>query len=177
MGIQSTRAGRAPRFVEQACVWSDAASEGDTVTQRARWEQGFLSSAIRYGLPLIGQGTLNPKLLWMGLHLLVPPLALLMPLGFAGLAVSGVLALLGGSALPFLILGVLVLAVTVAIFAAWHVNGRDVIPAGALLRIPLYILWKAGIYLRFFTRRGEKQWVRTARPGSSEPVSSENLIP
>jgi cellulose synthase/poly-beta-1,6-N-acetylglucosamine synthase-like glycosyltransferase len=165
LGVDCTRRGHAPCFLETAAILSEAASEADTIKQRARWEHGFLSTAVRHGLPLLREGLSRPRLLWMGLHLLVPPLALLFPLGFLTLALLAVVAGLGGAWLPFLVSGALLLAVGAMIFIAWLLNGRAVIPARTLFRVPLYILWKAGIYLRFFGRRGETEWVRTRRLG------------
>jgi len=165
LGIHCTRQGHQPRFVETAAIWSEAASESDTIKQRARWEQGFLSTAMAHGLPLLREGMLRPSLLWMGLHLLVPPLALLFPLGFLTMALLALIAAFGGGWVPFLVFTAELLAVGLMIAAAWLLNGREVIPAGTLLRVPLYILWKAGIYFRFFGRRGETEWVRTRRLG------------
>lgn len=165
LGIHCTRQGHPPVFIESAAIWSEAASEADTIKQRARWEQGFLSTAVRHGVPLLREGLLRPKLLWMGLHLLVPPLALLFPLGFLTLAMLAIVAALGGGWDPFFVFGAELCAVGGMIFIAWLFNGRGVIPAGTLFRVPLYILWKAGIYLRFFGRRGETEWVRTRRLG------------
>jgi cellulose synthase/poly-beta-1,6-N-acetylglucosamine synthase-like glycosyltransferase len=165
LGVDCTRKGHSPCFLETAAIWSEAASEADTIKQRARWEHGFLSTAVRHGLPLLREGLSRPRLLWMGLHLLVPPLALLFPLGLLILVLLAVVAALGGGWLPFLVSGTLLLAVGMMIFIAWLLNGRAVIPARTLFRVPLYILWKAGIYLRFFGRRGETEWVRTRRLG------------
>jgi cellulose synthase/poly-beta-1,6-N-acetylglucosamine synthase-like glycosyltransferase len=165
LGVDCTRRGHSPCFLETAAIRSEAASEADTIKQRARWEHGFLSTAVRHGMPLLREGLLRPRLLWMGLHLLVPPLALLFPLGLLTLALLAVVAALGGGWLPFLVSGALLFAVGMMIFIAWLLNGRAVIPARTLFRVPLYILWKAGIYLRFFGRRGETEWVRTRRLG------------
>ncbi|HTH29203.1 MAG TPA: glycosyltransferase family 2 protein [Sphingobium sp.] len=165
LGIHCARLGSPPCFLESASVWSEAASEADTIKQRSRWEQGFLSTALSHGLPLLREGLLRPALLWTGLHLLVPPLALLFPIGFLALAVLVMLALLGGSWVPAALFGSVFCAVAVMIFVAWLLNGRWVIPARTFVRVPLYILWKAGIYFRFFARRGETEWVRTRRQG------------
>ncbi len=102
LGIDFARAGHAPLFLESARTWSDPAQTDATRTQRTRWEHGFVHTAIRHALPLIGEGARRGRwsLVWLGLHLAVPPLALLMMLGVVALAASLLLALLGGSLGP-----------------------------------------------------------------------------
>jgi cellulose synthase/poly-beta-1,6-N-acetylglucosamine synthase-like glycosyltransferase len=165
MGIDCLRAGHPPRYEETARIWSEAASEADTVKQRARWEQGFMATALRHGLPLVLSGLGDFRQLWMGLHLLVPPLALLIPAGVAGVVTLTLLGVLGGSAVPAVALGGLIAITIGMILLVWALEGRVVMPARTLVSIPLYILWKAGIYGRFFARKGEKEWVRTRRSG------------
>jgi hypothetical protein len=51
-----------------------------------------------------------------------------------------------------------------ATFVAWLHGGRPWLRPGALLRAPLYVLWKLPIYLGFLRRR-ETEWRRTPRAG------------
>jgi len=55
-----------------------------------------------------------------------------------------------------------------AILGAWLRFGRDRLPPKFLLTIPVYILWKIPLYIKFLVRRQTK-WVRTDR----DPVDSE----
>lgn len=167
LGIELTRKDRAPRFIEQARVTSEAASARDTITQRTRWEHGFVKTARTHGLPLIGEGIVEGRwpLFWMGLHLLVPPLALLFALG---LALAAALLLAGwltdaGYGPAFAVSAMLGLS-GAAVFLAWLREGRAVLGFATLLRVPLYILWKIPVYLRL-VRGAETQWVRTNRKG------------
>lgn len=167
LGIELTRKDQAPRFVEHALVTSEAASARDTITQRTRWEHGFVKTARSHGLPLVSEGVVEGRwpLFWMGLHLLVPPLALLFALG---LALAGVLFLTGWLAEsgygPAFAVSAMLGAAGIAVFLAWLREGRSTLGFATLLRVPLYILWKIPVYLRL-VRGAETQWVRTNRKG------------
>ncbi len=166
LGIDFARAGHPPLYLETAHTWSSPAAKDATRTQRTRWEHGYLHIAIGQALPLIGEGVKRRRwgLIWLGLSLAVPPLALLMTIGIAALIATGVLALLGGSALPAATLFVLMALVTLALGIAWSREGRDAVSGGTLLRIPLYLLWKLPVYLKL-VRGKQSEWVRTERSG------------
>ncbi|MBB5686636.1 glycosyltransferase family 2 protein [Sphingobium boeckii] len=165
LGVDLSRAGHAPRFLEQARVWSVAASEGDTLTQRTRWEHGFVATARSHGLPLALEGLRRGRwpLFWLGLHLLVPPLALLFMAGTVVLTMLLLLMLAGAGFGPALLLFSMMAASGLAILLAWRGFGRAMIAPGALLRLPLYALWKIPVYLKL-VRGAETNWVRTKRP-------------
>lgn len=166
LGIGFARARHGPIYLEDAVTWSDPASQQDTRTQRTRWEHGFIETAIGHGLPLIVEGLAKARwgLIWLGLHLLVPPLALLMMLGIAALALTGLLALTGASPAPFALLLALLALATITLSLAWARDGRATVGLGTLVRIPLYLLWKLPIYLKLLGGR-QKEWVRTRRAG------------
>jgi hypothetical protein len=52
--------------------------------------------------------------------------------------------------------------ILLSIVLAWVRHGRGLIPGRALVLAPLYILWKAPLYVAFLFRR-QKEWVRTER--------------
>lgn len=164
LGIEMTRAGHAPYLVEDAHVRSAPAAMGDALQQRQRWEHGFLDTLRRRALPvLVGgvkRGSLRETLL--GLHLLVPPLALLLALAGMALALLAGLAAVGASTVPFLALASLVAVVVILVAIAWVVGGRPFLTGGALLRAPFYILWKLPIYVGFL-RKPQAAWTRTPR--------------
>ncbi len=167
LGVSFAAQGRAPRFLPEARIWSEAAGAEDTLVQRTRWEHGFLATARRQALPLVMRGLMSGRiaLLGLGLHLLVPPLALLMTLGLGALVLLAVLALFqGGVVMPLLVLAGAVGVGASLLVIAWWREGRDVMPAGTLLRIPLYLAWKLPVYLRLLYRR-QTEWVRTERRG------------
>jgi len=166
LGIHFTRQGTPPRYLEAATTWSDPASQQDTLTQRTRWEHGYIHTALRHGAPLLVEGLakLRPGLVWFGLSLLVPPLALLMSLGLLALTLTALLALLGASAAPMLLLVACLVLTALLLVLAWARDGRETVTAGTLARIPLYIAWKIPVYLRL-ARKRETEWVRTRRKG------------
>lgn len=160
IGIALSRQGHPPAFLPQVLTWSDPARRAATIAQRSRWEQGFLRTAFSTALPLIGSG--RWPLTWFGLHLSVPPLALLVLIDGITLALLGGLAHAGVIALPFCALATL-LGVTVALLLlCWWRFGREQLSAGKLLLIPVYILWKLPIYLAA-ALLPERRWIRTRR--------------
>ena len=167
MSVALARAGRPARFDEGARIWSDPAGADATLAQRARWEGGFLQVARTHGLALLGEGLQcgRPGLAWMGLHVMTPPLALLVMAEVALAALALPLALVAGAGgAGFLSLAVLA-ALGGGVLAAWALEGRPWLRAGALARLPLYLLWKLPNYLRLARGRGPTAWIRTERDG------------
>lgn len=166
LGIAFSKAGNRPRFLEQARTWSVAAAEGDTLTQRTRWEHGFVQTAANSAIPLLSSaiGGRAPKLFWLGLDLLVPPLALLMMLGGSMLVLLVFIAWATGVHGPAYAVAILLALNGAALGLAWYRWGRQVIGIGTLMRIPAYILWKVPVYLKLAGKR-ETRWVRTRREG------------
>jgi cellulose synthase/poly-beta-1,6-N-acetylglucosamine synthase-like glycosyltransferase len=166
LGIDFARAGHAPLYLEDARTWSSPAAKDATRTQRTRWEHGYVQTAAKVALPLVGEGVARGRwgLIWQGLSLAVPPLALLMTLGIALLGVTALLALLGASWLPAAVLFAAMTLTTIALGIAWAREGRIAISGATLLRIPLYLLWKLPVYLKL-VRSTQSEWVRTERAG------------
>lgn len=166
LGIALTRAGHPPRLVEAAGVSSLPAPPEVALQQRTRWEHGFLETVKRSALPLLGSGLGHGSRaeVLLALHLLVPPLALLLMAAGATLVVTLLLALLGASVAPAAVLAAMLAAALGVTGVAWEHGGRRWLSGGALLRAPLYVLWKLPIYLGFLRKR-ETEWRRTPRPG------------
>lgn len=164
LGIEMTRAGRTPYLLETAHVRSAPAAMQDALQQKQRWEHGFLDTLRRRALPVLAGGVRRGA--WaevlLGLHLMVPPLALLIVVAIAILVLLIGLAALGASAAPALALGLLLLCVGVLLGAAWLLGGRPFLTPRALLRAPLYLLWKLPIYAGFL-RGPQRNWNRTPR--------------
>lgn len=166
LGIALTRQGMRTRLVTAAQVRSQAASLSDSTAQRRRWEHGFLANALRHAVPTLAGGLAagSRPMIAMGLHLLVPPLALLFLLSGTCLvpliAVGAGLAIWAPAALLTLALGI----ATTLTALAWFVHGRETLKGTALLQAPLYVIWKLPTYLRFFYAR-EAQWKRARRKG------------
>ncbi|WP_404711195.1 glycosyltransferase family 2 protein [Sphingomonas sp. MMS24-J13] len=165
IGIELVRAGQPPLFDEGGLVWSTPSSEKGTQTQRSRWEGGFLATARTMALPLVGEGLRRGSwsLFWMGLHLLTPPLTLLLMANVALVAVLGVIAALGGPSTAFAVLAGLMALIVLAVLAAWAVAGRRVLSGRVLARLPLYMLWKIALYRKIIRKDEKPAWVRTER--------------
>ncbi|QDZ09174.1 glycosyltransferase [Sphingomonas panacisoli] len=167
LGITLVRAGHATLLVEGASVSSAPPPEDAALAQRTRWEHGFLDTARNAALPLLGSGLrrLSAKEILLASHLLVPPLALLLAVATASLGVAIVLALVGASLVPAITLAAIFAAALCVTFAAWLHGGQRWLSGAALLKAPLYILWKLPIYLGFLRGR-ETEWRRTSRSDS-----------
>ena len=134
------------------------------LAQRTRWEHGFLQTLRRQALPVLLGGLRRGSRaeILLGLHLIVPPLALLLMLAAAVLIAQAVLALLGANLAPVFVLGSLTAVVLALVIAAWLAGGRPYLSGAALLRAPFYVLWKLPVYVRFL-RKPEARWTRTPR--------------
>lgn len=165
LGVEMVCAGRAPLYEDGANVWSSPSSESGTREQRARWEGGFLSTAGRHapGLILGGLRRLRGRELWLGLHLLVPPLALLMSVNTGLLLLLLLLGMAGAGFGPAVVAGLLLAACGAAVVAAWLLHGRPWLSARVLARVPLYVAWKLGLYVRLALGRQRLSWTRTER--------------
>lgn len=164
MTVELARHGVRPMLVEDAHVWSEAAAERDTLTQRTRWEHGYIGTAVRHGLPSLLGGIASGKwpLARLGLNLLVPPFVLLFAIGCLAALALVAIAAFGGPMIPAAIL-VGLIGVSVALLGvAWWREGRTLLTPGSLLRLPGYVLWKIPVYLKL-AKGAETQWVRTTR--------------
>lgn len=169
LGIYLTKLGYPPIYLDQALVLSKAAEEKDTINQRSRWEIGFLSMAREYGLKSLWEGllSLNRKLFQLGLHLIVPPLALLFGLTLLMLALIIPLAVLAENTAPSMLLVGSLIAAFICILIAWINGGYRYLNGIALFRLPLYLVWKIPIYLKLV--KGEvPAWKRTERKNDLE---------
>jgi cellulose synthase/poly-beta-1,6-N-acetylglucosamine synthase-like glycosyltransferase len=162
--VDLARSADAPLFLEQALVTSPAASEQATLGQRSRWEHGFLAVARGHGVPLLAHGlaSTDRKTILLGMHLLVPPLALLITLSTLIAALLAAIAALTGNWLPFALLTTTFAGALVGILVNWLIEGHEWLKPSALLGLPLYLAWKLPVYGRFLS--GKKvEWVRTDR--------------
>lgn len=171
LGLELVRSGRAPQLVQSATVWSPSSDSAGTLTQRRRWEGGFLTTAGRAALPLIGHGLKmgNSRLVLRGLDLLVPPLALLgMVNTLAVLAVLGTAAITGSGWAAMAALGAAVVVMATLIFLASVREGTRFISPGAFLSLPLYALWKVPMYLGLVRKGAPQDWLRTGRHAGTD---------
>jgi exopolysaccharide biosynthesis WecB/TagA/CpsF family protein len=172
-------AGVAPRFAPEAHVeGSAAASRGGAFRQRLRWEGGrFHVMRSRLGL-LLSEIVVKRdlRLLDIAIDLATPPLALLVMITGAGLALSTAVVRLGLAAtwamLPW--------AVALAGIAAFVVIGlisarapRSVWVALALA--PLFVADKFAAYLRLTRGFDPQRWDRSDRRGEAPGAQRLNI--
>jgi cellulose synthase/poly-beta-1,6-N-acetylglucosamine synthase-like glycosyltransferase len=165
-GLELAEAGHHPVLVADATVWSGASTQQGTLTQRRRWEGGFLSTSLRQAPGLIlrslARGDLRSA--FAGLDLMVPPLALFAILNVAALAVAVLLTIaMRAGWWPVLTQLALLMVALFAIFLAWLREGRQFISLGVLARLPLYAIWKLPMYLGLVKRGAPGEWLRTGR--------------
>lgn len=133
-------------------------------TQRTRWEHGHLQLISRYCpqliLGAIAQSRLD--LLAIALDLLIPPLSLLVMLWGSASVMLTLAAWLSGYWLPAWICYGAGVGLISAVVSAWSRFARADLALETLLSVPLYILWKIPVYLKFFTEP-QVEWVRTRR--------------
>lgn len=164
--VELGRAGVRCRLVEDAVVSSPSADWGETMNQRRRWEHGFLITGMTKALPLLALGLRqgSRRLCCYALHLLVPPLALLMMLATIALVLAVVAAALGASWTPAITLLALLAFAAFALLAVWIAEGRQTLPWRSLIQIPIYALRKVPIYAGLMLSR-QTAWTRTRRDG------------
>ncbi|MEM7577156.1 MAG: glycosyltransferase family 2 protein [Planctomycetota bacterium] len=174
IGLNMLEAGHAPRFCIEARVTSPQAAKKAALTQRTRWEHGYLSTMLRRCPKLIAKGLLGrPHLLAVGLDLAVPPLSLLVLLYVFATTLVAIKAFAGdiyGPLIAMLVLGAAFAAVTLMVCLVF---ARGVIGIGTLLLAPIYAAWKLPIYARFLIKP-ETAWVRTDRSGSEPDNTAPN---
>lgn len=164
--LELSRAGIRCRLVEDALVTSPSASWGGTITQRRRWEHGFLTTGMTKALPLLALGLRqrSRRLCCYAMHLLVPPLALLVMLAAVALTAVIILGLAGASWTPAIALSAMLAFAGTALLAAWIAEGRQTLPWRSLVQIPFYAFRKVPIYAGLILSR-QTAWTRTRRDG------------
>jgi len=166
LGQELAERGYPPTLIEQATVWSSAESKANTLSQRQRWEGGFLANAVKAGPVALRAGISSADVhrLWSALNLMTPPFALLLMLDLAALAVAAIATWATGAELwPIKMLGASILLASVALGLAWLTGGSRFVTLGSLVRAPLYLAWKLPMYVSFARYGTPKEWRRTGR--------------
>ena len=166
LGQELASAGHPPRFVEGATIWSNAETERNTLSQRQRWEGGFLRNAGSSGPAMLGRSLRSGDAgsLWAAVNIMIPPFALLLLVDLLGLGLAiGAVSWIGGHWWPVLLLATIVLLAGAGLICAWAVGGHRFVSLADLARAPLYLAWKAPVYLGFLRHGAPKDWKRTDR--------------
>jgi cellulose synthase/poly-beta-1,6-N-acetylglucosamine synthase-like glycosyltransferase len=165
LGLELADRNAPPMLVEDATVWSPAASAGGTLIQRQRWEGGFLATMLRTGPSALARSLRRRDLrgLFAALDLCIPPLALLAVLNAGALVLALFLLLAGSAVWPILIQIAAGIVAAFALALAWLKEGRRFASGATLLRLPFYVLWKLPMYVGLARRGAPKDWLRTGR--------------
>jgi cellulose synthase/poly-beta-1,6-N-acetylglucosamine synthase-like glycosyltransferase len=166
LGLELAEAGQSPQLVSEAHVWSDPSNQTGTLTQRTRWEGGYIAIAAKNAPRLLWHGLLrlSPRKLAAALDLCVPPLALLALVDTAVLALAAFATwLVEADWWPILLHACAMAAAGLAALLVWWREGRPFVSAGVLMRLPLYLLWKIPVYLKLARRGSRIDWLRPDR--------------
>jgi len=170
LGLEFIDAGYPPLLVDDAVVWSHPAAQHSTLDQRRRWEGGYLATAFRWAPWMIASSLRrgDPRGLWSGASLLIPPFALLLLMDVGALCLAILMAWqIGAGQWPAAILGGSIAGTGIALVLAWFAGGSRFVSLRGLARAPLYLIWKLPLYLGLVRRGAPKEWVRTHRGESS----------
>jgi len=174
LGVDLALVGKPTLFCPTSRVVSGLPGDDSAFeSQRTRWEQGHLKTAmLAPSLIWHGVTTARTSLVALGLDLLIPPLSLFVACGMALLVATAVIALVTDVAIPFVAMAIAVASFAATIGLGWAIYCRRVVPLKSLASIPWFIVRKLPIYFRFLLGRGQTAWVRTARATASHPASA-----
>lgn len=166
LGLELAQAGHPPLLVEGSTVWGGSETVESTLSQRRRWEGGFLAIALRTAPSALARAVarIDRREMWSALSLMIPPFTLLFAVDVALLGTAaGATWLSGAQTWPLLVLFTAVLLAGSAIVMAWRSGGRRFVPFPGLIGAPLYVVWKIPLYLGLAKRGAPKEWLRTQR--------------
>ncbi|OUC11790.1 MAG: hypothetical protein B0A82_25905 [Alkalinema sp. CACIAM 70d] len=176
LAIDLAISGHLPMFTPQGKVTGFLPSEGRAAqSQRTRWEHGHLKTLQKQVWVLLKESLRQRRLelAAIALDLSIPPLALLVMV-WAGCWVLSVSAgWLNHFWLPTLILGAAGGLLMVSVLTAWYQFCREIVSFRQLLAIPIYLVWKIPLYVKFLVRP-QSEWVRTQRDTKEVARSSRS---
>ncbi len=170
LGLDLAERGTPPLFCPDALVTSTFAAKADGLaSQRTRWEHGHLSVIVGRAPRAMGRAIRcrDAALAAMVLDLCIPPLASLVLLVLLGMAVSAVLAALGGDRLPLVVFALALGLISIGVATSWHRFGREIVSLRELGGVPAYVTSKVPLYWQALCGR-QARWVRTERDDGSQ---------
>lgn len=166
LGQELANSGHAPLFIEGAAVWSRAESGANTISQRRRWEGGFLQNARRVGPRMLARALASSdlRLLWAAIDLMIPPFALLLLLDLVALGFGfGLSWLVRANPWPLYCAAAALFVALAGLALAWANGGRRFVSLRCLVQAPLYVAWKLPMYVGLARGGAPKEWKRTER--------------
>ena len=165
LGLDLTLAGHKPMFCQAARVTGYLPVSGQAAkSQKTRWVHGHFQIMQAY-IPILVKQAWHQKrfdLLVSALDLFIPPLSLLAISWLAMMTNSVLLGIITASWTGVAISSAAGLCFITAIIAAWAKFATQELPLQKLLTIPVYVLWKIPVYLKFLFKP-QTAWVRTER--------------
>src|SRR5215475_2893666 len=166
LGIALASEGYPPLFTSEARVHSYfPISQAGSEQQRERWEKGHLDNIVDL-VPVALAKSLRDRnlgLAALAIDMAVPPLSLLVLVTALCEILGGVVFALGSPAAVLAIPSLSALLVVLGTVLAWTAVGRDVLPLGELLRLPLHVNQKLSFYRRVASGKSTSAWIRTDR--------------
>jgi cellulose synthase/poly-beta-1,6-N-acetylglucosamine synthase-like glycosyltransferase len=166
LGLALASAGHPPLFASAATIYSHfPVSQASSERQRQRWEKGQLDNIVDLvpGAIATSIRTGSVSLAALAIDMAVPPLSLLVLVTAFCEILGSATFLMGASpavlAIPTMSAMLLVLGVAVA----WAAVGRDVLPFRSLLRLPMHVVEKMGLYHSIARGKATSAWIRTDR--------------
>lgn len=165
MGLDLALAGTPALFCPSVVATSDFPESSDGArSQRTRWEHGHLSVIVADAPRLFMRAIAarNRDLLALVLDLSVPPLALLALFAATVWFASALWWAFGNSMVPFAVASAGATLLATAVLLSWRYFGREIISLGDLAVVPVYLVSKIPMYVRFVLAR-QIEWVRSKR--------------
>ena len=164
LGIEFASIGLPPCYCDAALLTSEfPLSKAGKRSQRQRWEKGrlqFAASLLRRLLALSSYK--DPRLFFLIVDALIPPIILWGCLLVFHVSATGALALAGASSWQFLVSLANFSALTGALACVWVAQGQMIIRPADLSILPRYILARMKLYPSVLLH-GPSQWIRTSR--------------
>jgi cellulose synthase/poly-beta-1,6-N-acetylglucosamine synthase-like glycosyltransferase len=158
-------AGSTPVFCENALVVGRLMKDSAAQSQRSRWEHGHLEM-ILVEVPRLLKAfvkTGNFAALGLALDIFIPPLSLLVMIWLVSMLITWSAALINGiSTTPAILVTIAGGCLMTGVLLAWSRFGRSDLPLNNLMAIPIYILSKIPIYLKFLVDP-QSRWLKTER--------------
>ena len=157
-------AGYSPIFCQDALVIGRLMKNKNAQSQRMRWEHGHLEMILVAVPKLLKEFWKQRRfeLLVLALDILIPPLSLLVMIWLIETIITLVAMVIGISCLPVIITAIAGSFILTAVLLSWWRYGRSHLSLISLRGIPVYVLSKIPIYLKFLIQP-QTRWLRTER--------------